>query len=57
MLVTYIEKGIPVDYKRIDKEVTISLLKAWEVGGLLYGYRDRFNVVSISKEDIIRIEK
>lgn len=57
MTITYIEKGIPFDFKRIDKKTTIHLLKTWEVGGLLYGYRDRFNVVSIPKEDIIKIEK
>jgi hypothetical protein len=48
-------KGI--DFKRIDTEKTVNLIKSWEVGGLLYGYKNQFEVVSIAKEDIISIEE
>lgn len=58
MKVTYIEKGKENNFMRFgDHEVTVYLWKAWKSGGLLYGYRDRFNVVSIALEDIISIEQ
>lgn len=57
MKVTYLEKGIPFDFKRIDREKTVFLHRSWRSGGLLYGYVDRFNVVSICIEDIISIEE
>lgn len=57
MRITYLEKGIESGFKRIgDKLVTVVLYKTWKTGGLLYGYRDRFNVMSIAIEDIIEIE-
>ena len=58
MKVTYIEKGKENNFMRFgDHVVTVYLVKAWKSGGLLYGYRDRFNVVSIALEDIISIEQ
>ena len=39
-----------------DREETTYLLKPWRVGGVLYGYRDRFNVIALSDDDIISIE-
>ena len=56
MKVTYTEKGIPFDYKRIDHVRTVNISRTFESGGLLYGYVDRFNVICIAKEDIISIE-
>ena len=56
MKVTYTEKGIPFDHKRIDHVRTVNISRTFESGGLLYGYVDRFNVVCIAKEDIISIE-
>lgn len=56
MKVTYWERGIPFDFKRIDHVRTVTFIKTWEVGGLLYGYVDRFNTRAIAKEDIISIE-
>jgi hypothetical protein len=55
MTVTYIKKGIPHDFKRIDTVKTIHLHKTWKQGGLLYGYKNQFEVVSIAMEDIIDI--
>lgn len=57
MKVTYLEKGIPFNFKRIDREKTVFLRRSWRSGGLLYGYIDQFNIVSICIEDIIRIEE
>ena len=57
MRITYIEKGQPFDFKRIDHVRTVNVGRTFETGGLLYGYLDRFNVVVIAKEDIISIEQ
>ena len=58
MKVTYLEKGPEGNYKRFgDHEVTVYLVKAWKSGGILYGYKDRFNTVAISIEDIVSIEQ
>ena len=56
MKITYLEKGRVFDFKRIDTVKTITLYNTWKSGGLLYGYRDHFNVVSIAIEDIIKTE-
>lgn len=56
MKVTYLEKGVPFDYKRVDHERKVTLLKSWRSGGLLYGYVDRFNIVTIELDSIINIE-
>ena len=53
--ITYTEKGKPFDFKRVDHMRTVTLFNTWIVGGLLYGYRDRFSVVSIAIEDIVSI--
>ena len=37
--------------------MTVYLVKAWKSGGILYGYKDRFNTVAISIEDIVSIEQ
>ncbi len=57
MTVTYLEKGVPFDYKRIDNVRKVRISRTFESGGLLYGYTDRFNTVCIAKEDIISIEE
>lgn len=56
MKITYLEKGQIFDFKRIDTVKTITLYNTWKSGGLLYGYHDRFNVISIAIEDIIKME-
>lgn len=56
MKIKYIVRGREFDFKRVgDYTAEITLFKCWECGGLLYGYRDRFNIVSICKSDIISI--
>ena len=59
MKVKYIEKGIPVDFKRIDKIKTVNFIRAWKSGGLLYGYRDQFgrSISRTQKTDIHTIQK
>jgi hypothetical protein len=56
MKVTYIEKGRPFDFKRIDTVRTVYFERTWKSGGLLYGYTDRFNVMSIAIEDIVEMQ-
>ena len=56
-LVTYWERGVIHDFKRVDTKKVVLLMKAWWQGNLLYGYKDMFNVMSISREDIIAIEE
>lgn len=56
MIVTYTEKGKEFDFRRVDRVRVVRLLRWWRSGGLLYGYIDRFNVVSIAVEDIIKCD-
>lgn len=54
--ITYIAKGSEHNFTRCgDHLERVTLCRTWETGGLLYGYRDRFNVVCIPKEDIVSI--
>jgi hypothetical protein len=55
MKITYIEKGPVFDFKRVDKIKTITLYRTFESGGLLYGYKNQFEIVCIAKEDIIKM--
>lgn len=57
MKITYIEKGQVHDFKRIDRIRTVTLYRTFESGGLLYGYKNPFNIVCIAKEDIIEIRE
>jgi len=55
--VTFLQKGRVHNFIRFGDCVrTVYISRTFESGGLLYGYTDRFNVISISKEDIISIE-
>lgn len=57
MKITYLVRGNCYDFKRFgDHTETIILYRCWRVGGLLYGYKDRFNVISIPVEDIKNME-
>lgn len=57
MLVKYREREYLGDFKCIDHVKSVYLYKAWWSGGLLYGYTDRFNVISISKWDIMEVKE
>lgn len=57
MQITYIEKGAQHDYKRVDTVRTVYLERPWKTGGLLYGYKDRFNVMCIAMEDIVEMSE
>jgi hypothetical protein len=57
MRITYLVRGVESNFKRIgDHLETVTLFNTWKSGGLLYGFRDRFNVMSIAIEDIRKIE-
>ncbi len=57
MKVKYIVRGFESDFRRVgDRIEEITLSSFWWCGGLLYGYKDRFNIVSICKDDIVSID-
>ena len=56
MKVYYRERNYIGDYKAIDTEKSITIDRAWNVGGLLYGYKNRFEVVAVSREDVLRVD-
>lgn len=56
MFVVYVERQ-PLDrYRCIDRVKTVNIERTFRSGGLLYGYIDRFNVVSIDIDMIISID-
>ena len=57
MKVTYRQRTFIDDYRCIDSERTINAVNAFRSGSILYCYIDRFNVLAISLDDIIDIEK
>lgn len=56
MKVYYRERHYIGDYKAIDTEKSITIDPAWNVGGLLYGYKNRFEIVAVSREDVLRVD-
>ena len=51
--ITFLERGFVSDFKRIgDHARTVIIDRCFISGGLLYGYIDRFNIISIPLEDI-----
>jgi len=57
MKVTYIEKGVPHDFKRIDVERTVYGISSFVSGNLLYVKRNAFDYTCIAIEDIISVEE
>lgn len=57
MKVTYIEKGIPHDFKRIDTIRIVCGVSSFVSGNLLYVKRNEFEYSCIAIEDIISVEK
>lgn len=59
MKVTYIEKGRPFDFKRIDRICTFCAVSSFRSDncGLIYFRVDRFNMKVVPAEDIISIEE
>lgn len=55
MKVTFKEYTYIGRYKRIERKRTVHIERSFRSGGLLYGYTDRFNVISIPIEDITNI--
>jgi hypothetical protein len=56
MFVVYIQRQQRDRYSCIDRVKTANLERTFESGDLLYGYIDRFNIVSIDKDMIISID-
>lgn len=56
MIVKYRERRTVAPFKCIDDEKQVYLKRLWWHGNILYGYKDQFNTVAISKEDIICIK-
>lgn len=56
MFVVYIERQPRDKFSCIDHVKTVNLERTFENGGLLYGYIDRFNIISIDKDMIISID-
>lgn len=57
MKVTYRDRVFIDQYRCIDYERTINPIKSFRNGNILYCYIDRYNIKSISIEDIISIEE
>lgn len=58
MKITFLERGREIDFRRYgDHERTVVLWNCFRSGGLLYGWRDRFNIMSIPIEDIRSIKR
>lgn len=45
------------NFKAIETIHTVTLSRCFTSGGLLYGYRDRYNIVTIERSNIISIEE
>lgn len=56
MFVAYIQRQQRDRYSCIDRVKTVNLERTFESGNLLYGYIDRFNIISIEKDMIISID-
>ncbi len=57
MKITYREKGIPFDFKRIDKVKTSCVRGlAFKSGDLLYFKKNDFEYLVISTDDVLKIE-
>lgn len=59
MKVTYNDKGQEIDFKRVDTIRTIHAIHCFlpRNATLAYFYIDRYNIVTIPVEDIIKIEE
>ena len=57
MRIKYRERIFIDSYRCIDTIKEINAIRMFESGGLLYIYRNRYNIVTISKEDLIEIER
>ena len=56
LIIEYWQRGPVYDYKRWDTLRKERVIRYFEQGNLLYCYRDRYNIFTIAKEDIVSIE-
>ena len=57
MIITYVEKGQPFDFKRVDriKTATVEGL-AFQSGDLLYFRKNAFDFLAIPRGDVLKTE-
>ena len=56
MIIKYRERIYLDRYRCIDIVREVNATKMFQSGGLLYIYKDRFNIMTIEKENVIEIE-
>ena len=57
MIITYIEKGVPFDFKRIDKIKSVRVCGfAFKHGDILYYKKNQFEYFTVAAGDIIKVE-
>ena len=57
MIIKYRERIFIDKYRCIDIVKEINANRMFESGGLLYIYKDRYNIMTIAKEDVIEKER
>ena len=57
MIITYKDRQFLDRFRCIDKIKKVSLFKTWKSGGLLYGYKNEYQVISLDIDFIISIEE
>lgn len=56
MIIEYVERRMLNRYTCIDSFRRVKLLKTFTSGGLLYGYVNQFNIISIDRDMIVSID-
>lgn len=54
-IIKYRERHFIDRFKCYDIERTVKLIYTWQVLGIIYGYKNQFETVAISTDDIISI--
>ncbi len=57
MIIRYKERIYIDSYRCIDTIKEINAIRTFQSGGLLYIYRDRYNIMTIEKNNVIEIER
>lgn len=57
MTITYIEKGVPFDFKMIDKIKSVRVREfAFKHGDILYYKKNEFEYFTVAAEDVLKVE-
>jgi len=57
MIIKYKERIYLDRYRCIDIVREVNAIKTFQSGGLLYVYKDRYNIMTIEKNNVIEIER